>query len=247
MKNTTKFLMKKAMILCFLAPILAFGQSKNLMNVSKMFPKMDKMAEFEKALASHSQKYHTGENKWRVYQIMSGPDAGGYMVAEGPSDFAGMDSRGDLGADHTADFAKNVAIHMIDKYSSDYLMFNDSLSTVAVGNFSDKITITHWYPKFGQNNKIYDGILALKKGWKVGGLTVAVYRTVNSGSPRFSMVYRLKNGFKDLASGGASANKRRYETANGEDSYENYIGLLQEHTANYWSEMMTLRADLSSK
>jgi hypothetical protein len=247
MKNTTKFLLKKAMIICFLAPFMALSQGKTLMNVSKMFPKMDKMAEFEKALANHSQKYHTGDNKWRVYQIMSGPDAGGYMVAEGPSDFAGMDSRGDLGAEHTADYAKNVAIHMIDKYSSDYLMFQDTLSTVQLGNFSDKISITHWYPKTGQNNKIFDGILALKKGWKISGRTVAVYRTVNSGNARFSMVYRMKNGFKDLATGGPAANKKSYETANGEDSYDNYLGLLQDYTANYWTEMMTLRPDLSSK
>ncbi|MES2794696.1 MAG: hypothetical protein V4683_01955 [Bacteroidota bacterium] len=247
MKKIKTLLVRKLIVICLLAPFMAFSQGKNLMNVSKVFPKMDKMAEFEKALTSHSQKYHTGEAKWRVYQIMSGPDAGGYMIAEGPSDFAGMDSRGDLGAEHTADYAKNVAIHMTDKYSSDYLMFQDTLSTVGLGNFSDKITISHWYPKFGQNAKVFDGILALKKGWKQGGLTVAVYRTVNSGNARFSMVYRLKNGFKDLATGGPSAAKRRYEAANGEDSYDNYVGLLQEHTANYWSEMLTLRPDLGSK
>lgn len=239
--------MKNLIIIFFIAPLLAFGQAKNLMNVTKMFCKMDKMPEFEKALGAHAQKYHTGDAKWRVYEIMSGPDAGGYMVAEGPTDFAGMDSRGDLGADHTADWNKNVAIHMTDKYSSDYLMFQDTLSTVGLGNFSDKITISHWYPKFGQNAKVFDGILALKKGWKVGGQTVAVYRSVNSGNAQFAMVYRLKNGFKDLANGGPSANKKRYETANGEDSYDNYLGLLQNYTANYWSEMLTLRPDLSSK
>ncbi len=169
------------------------------------------------------------------------------MVAEGPTDFAGMDSRGDLGAEHTADYAKNVAIHMIDKYSSDYLMFNDSLSTVAIGSFSDKITITHWYPKLGHGNKVFDGILAMKKGWNVAGVTVAVYSAVNSGSPRYSMVYRLKNGFKDLATRGPGAAKKRYETANGEDSYNNLIDLLQDDISNAWSEMMTLRPDLSSK
>ncbi len=247
MKTKISLSLKKAGILFFFVPFLALSQSKNLMNVQKVFAKVDKVAEFEKALANHSQKYHSGDAKWRVYEIMSGPDAGGYMISEGPSNFVGMDNRGDLGAEHTADWNKNMAIYMTDKYSSDYLMFNDSLSTIALGNFSDKITITHWYPKIGYATKIYDGIIDLKKGWKLGGLSVAVYRTVNSGNQRFSMVYRLKNGFKDLENSGASFQKKRYEMANGEDSYENFLGLLQENTANYWSEMMTLRPELSSK
>jgi hypothetical protein len=61
------------------------------------------------------------------------------------------------------------------------------------------------------------------------------------------MVYKLKNIFKDLENSGASFQKKRYEMANGEDSYENFLGLLQENTANYWSEMMTLRPESSSK
>ena len=158
-----------------------------------------------------------------------------------------MDKRGDLGGEHTADWNKNVAIYLTDKYASDYLMFNDSLRTVVLSNFSDKITISHWYPKIGFTNKIYDGIVDLRKGWKVGGISAAVYRTVNSGNQRYSIVYRLKNGFVDLANSGASSQKKRYETANGEDSYENYLGLLQNYTANFWSEMMTLRPELGSK
>ncbi len=39
-----------------------------------MFPKADKVLDFEKALAAHAQKYHTGDWKWRVYEIQSGPD-----------------------------------------------------------------------------------------------------------------------------------------------------------------------------
>jgi hypothetical protein len=247
MKSTTKVLIKKTFAIWLLVPVITFSQTKNLMNISKIFPKMDKMAEFEKALANHSQKYHAGDAKWRVYQILSGPDAGGYMVAEGPTNFMGLDSRGDLGAEHTADWAKNVATTMAEKYSSDYLSFQETLSTVDLGSFSDKITIVHWFPKIGHAGKVSDGILALKKGWAVDGQTVAVYRAVNSGKAQFTMVYRLKNGFQDLATGGPSNNKKRYETANGEDSYENFLVLLQNYSDEYWAEMMALRPDLSSK
>ncbi len=47
-------------------------------NTNRVFAKVDKVLEFEKALATHSQKYHTGDWKWRVFEISSGPDAGGY-------------------------------------------------------------------------------------------------------------------------------------------------------------------------
>ena len=95
--------------LCLLLPFLGFSQVKNVVNTTRVFPKQDKIAEFDKALASHAQKYHTGDWKWRVWSIESGPDAGGYMITEGPASWEGIDGRGNLGAEHTADFEKNVA------------------------------------------------------------------------------------------------------------------------------------------
>ena len=51
---------------------------------NRVFPKVDKALEFEKDLANHSQKYHTGDVKWRVFQIQSEPDSGGYHIVEDP-------------------------------------------------------------------------------------------------------------------------------------------------------------------
>ena len=69
--------MKKFLCILLLIPILGISQTKNVISVNKVFPKADKVLEFEKALAAHAQKYHTGDWKWRVYEIQSGPDAGG--------------------------------------------------------------------------------------------------------------------------------------------------------------------------
>jgi hypothetical protein len=68
--------------------------------------KNDKVSEFEKALANHAQKYHTGDVKWRVWSIQSGPDAGGYMVTEGPNNWTALDSRGDISAEHYSRLGK---------------------------------------------------------------------------------------------------------------------------------------------
>ena len=100
--------MRKYFLVLLLTPLLGIGQTKTVLTSNRLFAKNDKGSEFEKALANHAQKYHTGDVKWRVWSIESGPDAGGYMVTEGPSDWTSLDSRGDISAEHTADWEKNV-------------------------------------------------------------------------------------------------------------------------------------------
>ncbi len=86
------------MLLC-LVPFFGISQ-KNVMNTQRVFAKMDKVLEFEKGISAHAQKYHTGEWSWRISEIVSGPDAGGYQISEGPSSWDAIDSRGDLGNKH---------------------------------------------------------------------------------------------------------------------------------------------------
>ena len=53
--------MKKTILYLALLSIslTGFGQDKNVISVERIFPKPDKVAEFEKALAAHSQKYNS--------------------------------------------------------------------------------------------------------------------------------------------------------------------------------------------
>src|SRR6476620_7268957 len=101
--------MRKLFIVILLIPVLGIGQAKNVVNSTRVFPKIDKVAEFEKALTAHAQKYHTGDWKWRVAEIQSGPDAGGYSIVEGPLNWDQIDKRGTLGAEHQNDWNKMVA------------------------------------------------------------------------------------------------------------------------------------------
>lgn len=51
-------------MLCWaLIPLLGMAQ-KNLVSTERLFPKIDKVLEFEKALATHAQKYHKGDYSW---------------------------------------------------------------------------------------------------------------------------------------------------------------------------------------
>ena len=239
--------MRKIFLLCMLVPLAGIGQNKNVVSANRIFPKVDKVLEFEKALAAHAQKYHTGDWKWRVFEIQSGPDAGGYHITEGPNSWDQIDTRGNLGTEHNNDWNKSVAAYLTERASNQYSVYQDSLSTVALGDFSDKIEITHWYPKIGWGNKIREAILTMKKAWEAGGQSVAVYTASSSGPAQYALVTRYKQGLKERAQGFRKPFKERYEGANGEDSFEDFLDTIREYLKDAWSELLFLRADLSSK
>jgi hypothetical protein len=240
--------MKKIILFCMLIPLFGISQTKNLVSSDRVFPKVDKVLEFEKALTAHAQKYHTGDTKWRVFTIQSGPDAGGYQIVEGPTSWTALDGRGDISVEHNNDYNKNVAIYLTDKTSTTYSVFEDSLSTVALGDYSEKINITHWYPKLGWGNKVREVIASMKKMWLASSQSVAVYTASSSGPAQFALVTRYKTGLKERETGFIKDSfKSRYEKANGEDSFDNYVEMLQEYLKDAWSELLFYRADLSSK
>jgi hypothetical protein len=239
--------MKKFFFLCLFIPVLGMSQDKNVVNTNRVFAKIDKVLEFEKALAAHSQKYHTGDWKWRVYEISSGPDAGGYMITEGPVSWEQIDARGNLGNEHNVDWNKNVTPFLTDRGSSAYSVFEDTLSTVAIGDYADKINISHYMQKVGHGDKVRKYLRQMVPVWKKGEQSVAVYSSSGSGSAQFSVVTRYKNGLKERANGYRKPMKERYEAINGADSWDKYMDMVKKDLLDLWSELLFYRADLSSK
>lgn len=244
-----RFNAKLSTLLLFimLAPFYGIGQTKNVISTHRVFPKMDKVMEFEKALAAHAQKYHSGDVHWRVFAIQSGPDIGGYHITEGPKSWDSEDARGDISPEHQTDWNKNVAIYLTDRQSGGYSVYQDSLSTVALGDFSDKINITHVYPKVGQGDEVVKIIKKLKKNWIAAGVTVAVYTASSSGPGQYTLVTRYKQGLKERAAGFRKPFKETYEAVNGEGSYAQYLKDVADYVQESWSELLFLRKDLSSK
>ena len=230
-----------------LIPVLVISQTKNVLNTNRVFAKVDKVLEFEKALTNHSQKYHTGDWKWRVFEISSGPDAGGYMIAEGPVSWEQIDGRGNLGTEHNNDWNKNVAIFLTDRGSSGYSIYEDTASTVAVTDYADKINITHYTQKIGYGSKVWDMIMQMKPVWKASEQSVAVYTVSSSGRPGYAVVTRYKNGLKERASGYRKPMKTRFEAVHGEDSFDGFVEVQRNYLDELWSELLFLRADLGSK
>jgi hypothetical protein len=239
--------MRKIFLLFMLVPLLGISQTKNVVNSTRAFPKVDKVLEFEKALTAHAQKYHTGDWKWRVFEIQSGPDAGGYQTTEGPSSWEAIDGRGNLGTEHNNDWNKNVAIYLTDRGGSSYGVFQDTLSTVALTDWADKISITHIFPKIGWGNKIREMIVSSKPAWQAGGESIAVYVASSSGPAQYTIVTRYKQGLKERAMGFIKPFKDRYEAIHGADSYDGYLEIVRNYISDAWSELLFYRADLSSK
>ncbi len=238
---------KMFFLLCMLIPFAGMSQTKNLISTNRVFPKVDKVLEFEKAIAAHAQKYHSGTAHWRVFAIQSGPDAGGYHITEGPTSWEAEDVRGNLGNEHNLDWNKSVAIYLTERGSTGYSVYQDSLSTVALGDFSDKINITHLYPKMGKGDNVVSMIKKLKKNWVAAGVTVAVYTASSSGKAQYTLVTRYKQGLKERAAGFRKPFKETYESVNGEGSYAQFQNDLADYVDETWSELLFLRADLSSK
>ena len=239
--------MKRSLLLFILLPLLGIAQTKNVLNVTRVFAKADKVLEFEKALAAHVQKYHKGDWAWRVFEIQTGPDANGYMIAEGPSSWDAIDGRGNLGTEHNNDWNKNVAIYTTDRGGAGYAVFVDSLSTVKLTDYSEKVIINHVFPKPGMINGVIELENKLKKVWQAGNESVAVYQAMNSGNPEFLNVTRLKNGYKEMADGYRKSLPERYDMAYGAGSWTNYLADYAKSVDNRWSELLSFRADLSTK
>jgi len=247
-KSNQNNMRKIAMLLLLATPFFTSGQNKNVANATRVFPKTGHWMAFEKALGAHVGKYHKGDFAWRVFTIETGPDVGGYHIVEGPSNWTAFDSRGDLGAEHTADWETNVVPHLTDRSSNSFSVYIDSLSTAPLKNYTDKIIITHVYPKMGYGGEYMEHLKKIKNAWAAGNQSVAVYQSAASGKPGYALVYRLKDGLKELEDNYRKSFRERYEAANGAGTFSS-IYLQNQRTIikdESWSEILYFKPKLST-
>ena len=228
-------------------PLCTIAQNKNVVSSSRYFPKGDKIQQSEKALAAHAQKYHNGDFHWRVFTVETGPDAGGYMVVEGPASWDATDKRGDLGKVHMDDWAGTVQVLLTEKSSNSFFTFRTDLSTVQLTDYSDKVAINHVYYKPGYYGDMQESIGNMKKVWEQSNQTIAVYESSSSGESQFLIVTRYKQGLKERDSGFREALPVRYVKAHGAEGWNKYIDGLKQMVSNTWAEILYYKPELSSK
>jgi hypothetical protein len=226
--NTMKTLVR-VVVLTMLLPLLGLAQdakkdgakapAKGTLSVFRIIPKPGHDEALKSALRAHAQKFHTGNWKWRVSAILTGPDAGGYQVSEGPNSWTDLEGRGDLGADHSKDFETTIMPHAERMTPEMYATYQETASTVNADAWSTKTVVTHYYVKPGCGPALLALLRALKAPAEKAGLNIAVWQTFNSGQMQLIVSRRLKNGFKDFDAGGMTI-RASFDSVHGDGAFE---------------------------
>ncbi len=224
-------------------PAEAKKPKDNVISSYRIFAKPGQDEALKAALGSHAKKYHTGAFRWRIYSVLSGPDAGSYQIVEGPFSWTALDDRGDLAADHNKDYETRIA-PLLEKTTADtYLGYEEELSTVALTTFSTKAAITTVVPKPGRGPATRELLRTWKKVWEKRGFNLAVYSSQMSGEPQFKLVRRFKAGWKDLDSDVLSLTQAFTDLG---ISYTDTLEDMAENTERSFSEMIELEPELGS-
>ncbi|HYK76462.1 MAG TPA: hypothetical protein VEV16_05765 [Daejeonella sp.] len=239
--------MKKFLLLLLFIPLVGISQTKTVVNTTRVFPKGDKVEEFSRALANHAQKYHTGDWRWRVFSIETGPDAGGYNIAEGPSTWEAIDGRKDISAEHLEDWNKNVAPLLTDRGASAFAEYDPELSTIELTDYTDKVSLFHIYPKPGKMAQLRELIKGMKKVWQAGKESVVVFESASSGEPSITLALRMKAGLKEMADGYRKPLPERYNAIYGAGAFDKYLQKFADIVEKRWEELIYYDASLSSK
>jgi hypothetical protein len=241
-------------MLVLLFPAIGFTQeakkeapTKGTISTYRIFAKAGQQAALEAGIAAHVQKFHSTNWKWRVYEVLTGPDGGALMILEGPNSWTDLDSRGDLGAEHQKDYDTNIGAHVEKSTPEMYATYQADLSTAAAGAYSsNKTLISRVYPKPGRGAAYRATMESWKKVYEKRGTNVAVWSIFFSGEPGFMIATRLKNGWKDFDENTTSMRKSADE-AGGPGTFDR----LQEEAArnidHTVGEMIEFKPDLSSK
>ncbi|GAC1417132.1 MAG: hypothetical protein NVSMB67_02580 [Flavisolibacter sp.] len=137
--------------------VLAQGNTLFTVNHIKVQPSM--RTSYESAWKTHVNKFHNSSDKRMVYEILTGPSSGAYLIMEGPYSFADMDKPKPSAMEHDADLEKNLSLPVITSHTSIF-RYVDSLSYNPTHQPAKAIiTLTHV-----KNGKMSDYMNESKKG-----------------------------------------------------------------------------------
>lgn len=236
----------KKLIVLLLIPVIGLSQ-KTTISVNRIFPKPEKLVEFEKTLSAHIQKYHTGDWKMQVFEVQTGPDAGAYDIVEGPNNWDAIEGRKEISPEHTNDWATNLAPLITSRGTAVFGVYKEELSSGNQNDNTEKMSLMHIVAKPGKISKVIDLIKLFRNVWQKDNQNVSVYQLVASGEPSFVLAYKLKDGLKEFADGYRKPMADRFNAANGSGSFEKFQADFSDAVESRWEELIVHRADLSSK
>ena len=245
--------MRKVLILILVLVCAgAYGQGNVLYNALLVKPKIGKAGAFESAWKAHVAKFHNGDDKRSVYEILTGDNAGSYHLVDGPSSFADMDKEGGNKTEHDKDFDNSVAPTIESQSGSFIYRFVDSLSYNMIQ--AAKSTATVYNLKLGKMPELVAEVKRAKQvneSIKSPGSTAVFIKMMPGSSPQMVIFANLKDGFKQLESnyfpGQADKFREAYVAMHGQAAWDKRLAMLQEITTSYETFLYKHRPDLSSK
>jgi hypothetical protein len=245
--------MKKIFILLLLsASLTVFAQKKTLYQSSMVKPKIGQAIQFENAWKAHLVKFHKGDDKRMISQIMSGDYAGWYHFSDGPHEYADMDSDNPKKAAHDLDYEMNVASKVAEETGVHTYRFVDTLS-YNPGQQATKFVYAIYNLKSG---KTQDLMAELKRALVVSeaissqGSGMVYIKQMSGISPQILVVSRLKDGFKQLETnyfpGMTDKFKEQYIKMHGQEQWNKRLVMLPEICNSIEVMMVKSRPDLSS-
>ena len=223
------------------------AQEKSTLSTYRVSPKPGKDSALKKALADHVAKFHTGNWKWRVFSVLSGPDEGSYQLNEGPNSWTTVEGRQDISEEHTRDYETNV-MPLVEKSTPNaYLLLRREFSTDSVSNPFKKALLRHFYTKPGRGLRFMEALANWKKVWEKLGMKVTVWSSFYSGEPQWVVASRLQKGFVDLEQPMAKLLASTYDEIAGPGAYGRYLDDLGQNISRIDEEVIELLPELSSK
>ena len=231
----------------------ANGQGKTLYRVNTVTPKPGMTAAFEDGWKSHVAKFHDGSDKRQVYEVVSGPDDGSYVIVDGPISYASMDTAMPTAHEHNMDMEKNLSPLVQPAIGDMLVRWVDTLSfkgDVRAQLFLLTITVV-------KDGKMADYMAEARKA-------VLLYTKLNSpfsfdvlvkmqagSSPTVVLIRNLKDGYKELDSDyfhlAPDWFKKAYVKEYGQMDWDNRVKLMADDVVSRTQHFEKLRADLSSK
>ena len=180
--------------------LLVAAQGKTLYQLTIATPKLGQGSSFENAWKTHLQKYHKGDDKRSVHEILSGDRAGQFQLISGPSSFADMDTERPTDVAHGMDYDKTV-VPSVESMAGSYTYRHADTLSYNGAVAADKFVTTIYNVKRGKMN---DFTAEVKRA-------VATNKAINSKNsyntyvqlwagtkPQLVIVTKLKDGFKQL-------------------------------------------------
>lgn len=198
--------MKKIFLLLLsFITLAAYSQQSKIFTVHNITVKNGQKMAFEAAYKQHVAKFHKDDKeKVRVFEILSGPNAGSYQIVSGPSTYADMDRERSDNTVHGIDLDKSFFAYLENNGSTNYFNMEDSLSFHGDVNANKTlVTIRHikptMYTDFFNEQKRTFKVLHAMKGKFWDNLNLRNYSQLWDGSDQVIVSVRsLKDGFKEL-------------------------------------------------